>query len=327
MITMNNLMKRKSGNAKFCLLLLSFVVALPTVSSARSPLTTNDYQGAPPIINQVVLKPGDAKRAAAKGLGEFNAQIPSYDGKGNLIASWTPSENVSVNWTFVIVHGGNGIGGIDYNQAKTLRENFNANVLILDSFWSRGTTYNGGEVNRLKLGQRIDANDRAFDLNAAGKWLSAKGVDPKKTVVFGGSQGGWTALRAMTNEPLLLELTKPYYSFGIAIYPACEPGRYKRWLALGPYHGPMLVLTGGRDIGNPSSDCDSVTLNSATKWVEFPEATHGWNRPTGAFDEPSVDGDCSKAHYAKGQNNSMCYSERRTRETYELIAEIIGYQK
>jgi len=311
---------------KLRLLLVSSFIALTNVGCASTTLSLDDYKGAPPIVTDVVPRPGRAAIFVKNGLGPIIAQIPSYDGKGKLMASWTPSDNVSKNFTFVIVHGGHGIVGTDFREALSAKKLFNANVLILDSYWSRGTEYNGGEVSRLKLGQRIDPNDRAFDLHAAGKWLAEKGVDPTKTVIFGGSQGGWTTLRALTDDPLMAQLTKPFYSYGVSIYPACEAGRNNRWLQLGSYYGPMLILTGGRDTGNPSSDCDSKTLKTATKWIEFPDATHAFDRPNGKMDARPVDGVCDATHYAKGREHTMCHNASREREMYEEIAKLIGYK-
>ena len=52
------------------------------------------------------------KRATTQyGLGEIQPLIPSFDGQGKLMASWTPSALPQAP-TYVIAHGGGGIGGM-----------------------------------------------------------------------------------------------------------------------------------------------------------------------------------------------------------------------
>ena len=58
--------------------------------------------------------------------------IPAFDGKGFLLASWTPSSKPDAP-TFVIAHGGGGIGGTDFILGADLRAMGDVNILILDS--------------------------------------------------------------------------------------------------------------------------------------------------------------------------------------------------
>lgn len=106
-------------------------------------------------------------------------------------------------------------------MAAELRSSTNANVLILDSLWSRGRPNNGGESIAM-AGRPISSNVRTADLVAAGRWLEKQGVNPKKTYVIGESQGGWGVLRAFTSEPWIEGLVKPYYAKGVALYPVCS---------------------------------------------------------------------------------------------------------
>ena len=175
------------------------------------------YDGAVPVVNSAINIPSYSAGIAHKlGLKPIRFQVPSYNGKGLLAVSFTPTENPFKSPTYVIMHGGHGVGATTWHVAKELKERFNANVLILDSFWSRGTKRNR------ERGAGIDAIVRTFDVIAAGRWLKDQGTDPKKTYMMGGSQGGWTTLKAMTAEPVQIAEVKPLYAGGVAYYPVCD---------------------------------------------------------------------------------------------------------
>ena len=154
------------------------------------------------------------------GVGTVAPLIPGFDGKGLLLASWTPSAKTDAP-TFVIAHGGGGMDASLFVLGVDLRAMGDANILILDSIWSRGRTTNGGDSLKAS-GKTLSSNARMFDLVAAGRWLSTQGVDPKKTFAVGFSQGGWGVLRAFTNDPIVTELVKPLYAGGVSVTPPCE---------------------------------------------------------------------------------------------------------
>ena len=324
-------MNMRKNIVSISLAVLFSVVGLQSVASTLSDVS--DYEGTLPIITQSV--PDNSKRLNMKfvkygQLGELKAQIPSYDGKGKLIASWTPSDDVYNNWTFVVLHGGTGIGSVTYRQATEIRRRFNANVLILDSFWVRGVHWNGGRVQDLEKGRRIDSNERAFDLSAAGRWLAMQGVDPKKTVLFGGSQGGHLTMRALTDDPLMRKLIDPYYSHGVAVYPSNSEqgeGRNERAVPVGPYYKPLIIMIGGEDYRWPPSEFNERNL-SATKYIYFPNATHGWDRYEGKWiqDPPaSIDGNCKSMVTDGGQRiKRQCHNTQVENTMYEEVAKFIG---
>ena len=123
------------------------------------------------------------------GVGTVAPLIPAFDGKGLLLASWTPSTKPDAP-TFVIAHGGGGMDSSLFVLSVDIRAMGDANILIVDSIWSRGRTTNGGDSLKAS-GKTLSSNARMFDLVAAGRWLSMQGVDPKKTYAVGLSQGGW----------------------------------------------------------------------------------------------------------------------------------------
>ena len=136
------------------------------------------------------------KNTTSVGLSPILSQVPTFNQKGNLLASWNPQSIPSTKITFVVLHGGFGLVPADFARALWLRNNFNANVLLLDSFWSRGKNENW------KTGTNYGVTMRTLDAIAAGRWLvKEKGVDSKKLFLIGGSQGGWTVLRTFTNDP------------------------------------------------------------------------------------------------------------------------------
>jgi len=260
------------------------------------------------------------------GLGEIRPLIPAIDGKGLLMASWTPSPEPNAP-TVVIAHGGGGIGGIVVSMGSELARTKKANVLILDSIWSRGRKTNGGD-SIAQSGRTLSSNVRMFDLAAAGKWLATQGVDPARTYAIGESQGGWGVLRAFTDDTGIADLIRPYYAGGIAIYPKCEePGTRHteastfEFHRLGPYHSPVLLITGGKDTLTPVSNCSDKTLRSAAKWLHWEDATHAFNLNTSAPNAP-VDGVCHT--YGNGFGaHKFCYNQRRTHEMMQEIGTFI----
>jgi len=70
------------------------------------------YDGSVPVVNSAINIPPYSARIARKlGLQPIRFQVPSYDGKGLLAVSWTPTESPFESPTYVIMHGGRGIGG------------------------------------------------------------------------------------------------------------------------------------------------------------------------------------------------------------------------
>jgi dienelactone hydrolase len=224
-------------------------------------------------------------------LGEIKAQVPSFDGKGLLLASWTPHpKGATGRPTFVVVHGGHGLVPTNFASALWFRDTFHANVLVLDSYWSRGQNENW--ATRTRFG----ANMRALDVIAAGQWLrDVNKVDPAQMFVMGDSQGGWTVLRAFTDDPFLSGHMKGLYRGGIAAYPGCFSHGTPTAPTLSPYTAPVIVFTGGKDTATPISECPKRVLASAAQWRHYPDQTHGWDAANRGAAGTPVDGECGKA--------------------------------
>lgn len=232
-----------------------------------------------------------ANNTTRVGLAEMRPIIPAFDGRGHLLASWTPHPAGSAGRpSFIIIHGGHGLTPTNFATALWLRERFAANVLVLDSYWSRGREENWA------TGTRFGANMRVLDVIAAGRWLRDHiGTDPKQSFVIGDSQGGWTVLRGFTNEPFFQRETAALFRAGIALYPNCRSDGTAEYPRLGPYSAPVLIFTGGRDSATPIAQCAQAVLTAATDWVHFPDATHGWDVANRGAHSPAVDGECGRA--------------------------------
>jgi predicted esterase len=309
---------------------IAFLCLLALIGcSTTAPVTPEDYSKENiSIRTQQVPDEIRWKRATQmRGLGEIKPLVPAFDGQGLLMASWSRSTNPDAP-TFVIAHGGGGIGGMLLVMGEDLVTSLNANVLILDSIWSRGRKTNGGDSIQ-QSGRTLSSNARMFDLAAAGRWLSSQGVKPEKTFAIGESQGGWGVLRAFTDDPGIISLIKPYFAGGIALYPVCEEPSTKHTEAnnfvfhrLGPYHSPVLLITGGRDTLTNISYCSDKTLKSASRWLHWEDVTHAFNIDTHGLFVASVDGTCKTMVNGFG-THQFCFNQRRTNEMMDEIRHFV----
>ena len=263
------------------------------------------------------------------GMNLFAANVPSFNGQGKLISSWNPRfGKVSERPTFIIIHGGHGIAHGNIDTAIWAIKTFNANVLVLDSYWSRG------QIENWRTWNEFGANMRTLDLIAAARFTRSEGADPKKTFVIGDSQGGWTVLRAFSDHNLSGEV-KALLAGGIALYPNCYAkesffssapnGSANKDFAppLGNYVAPVRVFTGTADTATPTSQCNvEKALKGAEKWTSFDGATHAWDSPSGGIGQPAVDGKCTKA-LNKFNQFAICRSNRYTDTTREEITAFV----
>ncbi len=300
------------------------IVLLAACAPMQQLLSSEDYGRENTVIRTQQVPDADRWQRATKrwGLNEIQPLIPAFDGNGLLMASWTPS-TVPNAPTFVIAHGGGGIGGMLLIMGAELKTQMNANILILDSLWSRGRITNGGD-SIARSGKTLSSNVRMFDLAAAGRWLAQQGVNPNKTFAIGESQGGWGVLRAFTSEPTITHLIKPHYAGAVALYPQCErlePNVFV-YHPLGPYHSRVLIITGGLDTLTPVSYCSKLTLRSAEKWLHWEDATHAFNIASRGLFEKPTNGECQVIKNATGHHR-FCYNDRRTQQMMGEIASFI----
>ena len=121
-------------------LVLSFTLTGCASTSAFNVSDIDYFQ--PPIVTTV---PPDRplndfnlyNNTIGSGLAPMQAIVPSFNGQGNLIASWNPHPaGVKNRPTFVLVHGGHGLNPTDLATAIWARRELGANTLVLDSYWA-----------------------------------------------------------------------------------------------------------------------------------------------------------------------------------------------
>jgi len=307
---------------KFKRILICALVMM-CVGCATAPFSANDVDYfQPPIVESAPpLRPLNSyslyNNTTAVNLAQMRPLIPAFNGKGNLLASWNPHpEGISNRPTFVVVHGGHGLTPTNFATALWARKELGANVLVLDGFWSRGRQENWLTYTRFGVNMRV------LDVIAAGQWLRSKGIDKDRLFIIGDSQGGWTVLRLFTNEPFFIERAKDLYRGGISLYPVCTSKGIRDEPMLGPYWGPVIVFTGGKDTGTPPSQCRSSVFNDAMTWIHYPEATHAWDVSNRGAHTPAVDGQCGSALNVYN-HFPICRSDKRTEEMRASIKEFL----
>jgi len=253
------------------------------------------------------------------GLAEMRPLVPAYFGDGRLLASWNPHPaGVKHRATFVVTHGGHGLVPTNFATALWLRQAFDANVLVLDAYWSRGIEENW------RTSTRYGASMRALDAITAARWLrDSEGTDPTRTFLMGDSQGGWTVLRTLTDEPFWRDEVRALYRGGIALYPNCVEDGTPFYPRLGPYLLPLMVFTGGRDSATPIADCRRAVLTGATGWIHYPDQTHGWDVANRGAHTPPVDGECGRAMNVYNRF-PVCRSNATTADMQSKILEFVA---
>ena len=331
-------MKNLFGNA----LHLAFGAVLLSIATTSSWAASDDViaieKAQPPIT--VEFAPSQPhgwaieRHLVRNGLNIFAANVPSFNGQGKLLSSWNPRfGKVGERPTFIIIHGGHGVSPGNIDTAIWAVKTLDANVMVLDSYWSRGKDENW------KTWTQYGANMRTLDLIAAARFVKSEGADPKKTFVIGDSQGGWTVLRTFTNHNLSGEV-KSLLAGGIALYPNCY-AKESFWSGLpgggaantdiapplGDYVAPVHVFTGTADTATPTSQCNvDRALKGAEKWTSFEGATHAWDTPSGGVGQPGVDGKCSKALNVYNQF-AICRNNQYTDITRnEIVAFVKRHQ-
>lgn len=281
------------------------------------------YGNASPLVSaERIYNPGRLFSAFERvGLGPMRQQIPAH-GQGMLLASWSPSDNPHSSPTFVLLHGGGGVGTTTIQMALDLRREYNANVLILDSHWSRGRRSNFGTDFR-SYGPSISVTDRVYDLLAAGQWLSNKDIDHNRIYPLGESQGGMVVMRAFTEGAAFSNDITHHFSQGIALWPACYWWDIDHSIShpVGPFSRPVIIFSGGRDYGSPISECPAYRY--AARHVHWEEATHAWMFATHGL-APREDGNCNFWTERERRRYAICYSESRTQETWMIVRSFIG---
>jgi dienelactone hydrolase len=287
------------------------LLSLGLLASTSSQAWFNsDYPEPPPIVRtngmtaEEMIRMNWGKRSTDEqimryGLQPFQPLIPDWSKKksGNLLASWNPVFNNQKNPTVVLQHGGvGGPGPTEWGHGAWFKKQ-GYNVLVLDSFWSRGFVANwrkidGSVGSHGRHMSELGANTRARDAFATARWLRERPeVDSNRIYLIGGSQGGWSVLRAFTDEKSITEKYKGLFRAGISIYPVCwswqrTPGNHGNGVPenlnprLGPFHSPLLILTVGLEPPGSATDinvCDPNIIKSATKHIRYHDQTHAFD--------------------------------------------------
>jgi dipeptidyl aminopeptidase/acylaminoacyl peptidase len=159
-------------------------ISLPLLGCATSDFSDSDIDYFQSQI--VTTKPPERplnvyslyNNTVKSGLARMNPIIPSYNGKGNLLASWNPHpDGAEGRPTIVIVHGGHALVPTDFSYAVWAAKELNANTLVLDSYWSRGIQENWLTWTRFGVDMRV------LDVIAAGRWLQNQGIDKDKLFI------------------------------------------------------------------------------------------------------------------------------------------------
>ena len=285
-------------------------LCLLAVSGPALAFWGNDYDEPPPIIR---MEPPSQQEVKALGFGNqaLNEQVTRFGlakhvplisdwskaQSGKLLASWNPLAADGKHPTLVIQHGGvGGPGSTDYGHARWfLAQGFN--VLVLDSFWSRGFIANWRKIDA-PVSQHgpafsaLGANTRARDAFAAARWLAVQPqVDAKRIFLLGGSQGGWSVLRALTDEKSITDTHRGLFRAGVSIYPACwswqrTPHPHGVGVsraarpALGPFYAPVFLITAELEPPGSATDigaCDPDLLKWATRHRRLLNTTHAFD--------------------------------------------------
>lgn len=289
--------------------------SMSDVSHFQPPITITVAPDHPLHAESIVLGMRNIKLAEMKPL------VPAFNGQGKLLASWNPHpQGIENRPTVVVMHGGHGLVASNFWSAVWARRELKANVLILDSYWSRGIEENW------KTSTKYGANMRMLDAIAAGRWLKEQGTDPTKTFIMGDSQGGWTVLRTFTDEPFQREHVKLLYAGGFALYPNCLIKSGERYLPqLGPYHSKILIFTGGQDSATDVTKCDQAVVRTPTAdWTHFPEGTHAYDTADSMFSVPSerTMPMCGRAKNVYTPFR-ICRNDAATAATYRKIIEYV----
>jgi len=204
-----------------------------------------------------------------------------------------------------IFHGCGGVGQNNTRMAELLRS-WGYVALVVDSFSSRGLK----DVCGRNWPTQADAERRALDIDAAGRWLQVQEfVKPAQQAFMGYSYGGGVGLLRV-----LSARTDGGPSVGwraaVLVYPDCGLGE-----AIGPALRPRLatlIAMGALDDWTPVKQCEAllsrVTVDrSLIETRIYPNAHHSFDalglpvRYIEGVGNRSKPGGCCGAHYGANE--------------------------
>jgi dienelactone hydrolase len=176
----------------------------------------------------------------------------------------------------IVVHGCSGQG----NAARTWGEvlsRWGYVALVIDSFTGRGVK----EVCT-RAGGRVDARDRAWDIDGAASWLKSRPfVRADRIGLMGQSHGGAATLFATLRDSAdKAPPPMPAVAAAIAFYPDCTlRGRTTQRFEV---QRPLLILIGEKDDWTPADKCRELLRRLSGKPVElhtYADAVHAYDNP------------------------------------------------
>ena len=143
-------------------------------------------------------------------------------------------------------------------------------TLWIDSFGPRGHDNLCNEIDYNKVGPGL----RALDAHAGKRLLAdLPFVDARNIGVIGWSHGGWTVLKAVSNDSLHEPPRPDPFKAAVAFYPWCLS-------ELRRLDAPLLILIGDADDWASSSRCEAMAVTDDAghhyELVVYPGATHGF---------------------------------------------------
>jgi dienelactone hydrolase len=176
----------------------------------------------------------------------------------------------------IVVHGCSGQGSASRTWGEVLSK-WGYVALVIDSFTGRGIK----EVCT-RAGGRVDARERAWDINGAASWLKAQPfVRADRIGLMGQSHGGAATLFA-TLRDLSDKSPPPTPAFvaAIAFYPDCTlRGRTAQRFEV---QRPLMILVGEKDDWTPADRCRELLPRLSGKPFEmhtYPDAVHAFDNP------------------------------------------------
>jgi dienelactone hydrolase len=141
-------------------------------------------------------------------------------------------------------------------------------VLAVDSFGPRGVRHRCAE----EFGVPVD---RVMDAYGALQYLANRAdIDPDRVAVMGYSQGGITAISAVTRGGVET-LFERHFKAAVAYYPGCDNTEVA---------APTLILIGALDEWTPTRNCREMIARqsgagAAVELFVYPDAYHSFNFP------------------------------------------------
>lgn len=194
----------------------------------------------------------------------------TLDGKLYRPSTGTPRPAV------IVVHGCSGQGSGARTWGGVLSK-WGYVALVIDSFTGRGVK----EVCT-RAGGRVDARDRAWDIDGAAAWLKAQPfVRADRIGLMGQSHGGAATLFAtLRDRAENAPPPTPAFVAAIAFYPDCTlRGRTAKRFEV---QRPLLILIGEKDDWTPADKCRDLLPRLSGKPFElhtYADAVHAYDNP------------------------------------------------